>query len=66
MVNVVNFKLGETNVKMILVVCRTRLKYEPTMEDKRTWDCVKKPFQAIVPYDSAPKDNLLFAFGFIP
>ena len=20
----------------------------PTMEDKRTWDCVKKPFQAIV------------------
>ena len=36
------------------------------MEDKRTWDCVKKPFQAIVPQDSAPKDNFLFGFGFIP
>ena len=37
-----------------------------TIEDKRTWDCVKKPFQPIVPLDSAPKDNFLFGFGFIP
>ena len=24
------------------------------MQDKRTWDCVKKPLQAIIPQDSAP------------
>ena len=36
------------------------------MDDKRTWDCVKKPFQAIVPQDSALKDNFLLGFGFIP
>ena len=26
----------------------------------------EKPFQAIVRYDPAPKDNFLFGFGFIP
>ena len=36
------------------------------MEDKRTWECVKKPFQAIVPWDSTSKGNFLFGFGFIP
>ena len=27
------------------------------MEDNRTWDCVKKPVEAIVTLDPAPKDN---------
>ena len=36
------------------------------MEEKRTWNCVKKPFQAIVTQDPAPNDNFLFGFGFIP
>ena len=26
----------------------------------------EKPFQAVVTYDPAPKDNYLFGFGFIP
>ena len=33
------------------------------MEDKRTWDCVKKPLQAIIPQDSAPKDIFGSALG---
>ena len=37
----------------------------PTMEAKRTWDCVQKPFQVIVTLDSAPNDNFLSGFGFI-
>ena len=36
------------------------------MEDKRTWDCVKKkPFHVIVMQDSALHDNFLMGFGFI-
>ena len=35
------------------------------MEDKRSWDCVKSPFQAIVMFDPAPKDKFLFGLGFI-
>ena len=30
--------------------------FQGTMENKRTWDCLKKPLQAIIPWDSAPKD----------
>ena len=38
-----------------------------TMEAERTWDCVKKPcLQVIVTKDSAPNDNFLIRFGFIP
>ena len=35
------------------------------MEDKTTWDCVKKPFQVIVTQDSATNDIFLIGFGFI-
>ena len=37
----------------------------PTIEDKRTLDCVNKPFPAIVRQDSAPKDKFSFGFGFV-
>ena len=43
-----------------------RLGTRHTIEDNRTWDCVKKPVEAIVTQDPAPKDNFLFGFGFIP
>ena len=33
------------------------------MEDNRTWDCVKKPVEAIVTLDPAPKDNFCSASG---
>ena len=36
------------------------------MEDKRTWDSLKQPFQVIVTLDSAPNNNFLIGFGFIP
>ena len=35
------------------------------MEDKTTWDCVKKPFQVIVTQDSATNDIFLIGFGLI-
>ena len=31
------------------IVSRFDTRSQATMDDKRTWDCVKKPFQAIVP-----------------
>ena len=36
------------------------------MGDKRTWECVKKPFQVIVTEDPAPNNNFWFGFRFIP
>ena len=37
------------------------------MEDKRTWDCVKKPFQLIVTQVIAHNDNCLIGLSsFIP
>ena len=35
------------------------------MADKKTWDCLKKPFQVIVTQIVAPKDNRLIGFKFI-
>ena len=52
-----------TFMPWLLRVVTHNLETGTAMGDKRTWDCVKKP----VTYShSAPNDNFLICFGFIP